>query len=143
VTLIVDAAPLIAFGDGADPLYQAVAEVLHNEVGPLVVPAPVSSEVDYMIRRRVGPAAARRFLSDVANGAFQVEGLTADEYGLIARLDEQYADLQLGLADLSVLVLAHRFGTRRLLTFGERDFRAIKPLDGGNFTLLPADRTRH
>lgn len=45
--------------------------------------------------------------------------------------------LNLGLADLSVVVLAHRFRTRRLLTFGERDFRAVTPLSGGSFTLLP------
>jgi uncharacterized protein len=46
-----------------------------------------------------------------------------------------------GLADLSVVVLAHRFRTRRLLTFDERDFRAVKPLAGGSFVLLPRDGT--
>jgi predicted nucleic acid-binding protein len=57
----------------------------------------------------------------------------------VARLDEQYADLDLGLADLSVVVLAHRFRTTRLLTFDERDFRAVTPLAGGSFTLIPRD----
>lgn len=32
-----------------------------------------------------------------------------------------------------------RYRTRRLLTFNERDFRAIAPLQGGAFTVLPAD----
>ena len=59
----------------------------------------------------------------------------------MARLDEQYAALDLGLADLSVVILAHRFRTRRLLTFDERDFRAVAPLSGGSFTLLPRDET--
>jgi hypothetical protein len=40
-----------------------------------------------------------------------------------------------------VVILAHRFRTRRLLTFDERDFRAITPLSGGSFTLLPRDMT--
>jgi predicted nucleic acid-binding protein len=78
----------------------------------------------------------------VASGRFLVEGLTADEHGTVARLDEQYADLDLGLADLSVVILAHRFRTRRLLTFHERDFRAVTPLSGGSFMLLPRDATR-
>jgi hypothetical protein len=43
-------------------------------------------------------------------------------------MDEQYGDLELGLADASVLVLAKRFRATRLLTFDERDFRAITPL---------------
>jgi predicted nucleic acid-binding protein len=43
------------------------------------------------------------------------------------------------LADLSIVVLAHRFRTTRIATFDERHFRALRPLDGGSFTLLPAD----
>jgi predicted nucleic acid-binding protein len=141
VTLIVDAAPLVALGDSRDRLHHAIGDVLRAESGDLVVPAPVSAEVDYLIRRRGSATAAPAFLRDVAAGRFRVEGLTADEHGTAARLDEQYADLDLGLADLSVVVLAHRFRTRRLLTFDERDFRAVKPLGGGTFTLLPRDET--
>jgi predicted nucleic acid-binding protein len=139
VTLIVDAAPLVALGDSRDRLHATVGDVLRAEGGDLVVPAPVSAELDYLIRRRGSTAAARAFLRDAAAGRFRVEGLTADEHGTVARLDEQYAGLDLGLADLSVVILAHRFGTRRLLTFDERDFRAVTPMAGGSFTLLPRD----
>ena len=139
--LIVDAAPLVALGDSRDRLHGAVGDLLRAEDGDLVVPAPVSAEVDYLIRRRGSALAARAFLRDVAAGRFRVEGLTADEHSTVARLDEQYADLDLGLADLSVVLLAHRFRTRRLLTFDERDFRAVAPLSGGSFTLLPRDQT--
>jgi hypothetical protein len=34
------------------------------------------------------------------------------------------------------VILGHRFRTRRLLRFDERDFRAVVPLSGGSFTLL-------
>jgi uncharacterized protein len=139
MTLIVDAAPLVALGDSRDRLHAAVTDVLKAERGDLVIPAPVSAEVDYLIRRRGSAAAARALLRDVSAGRFLVEKLTADEHGVAARLDEQYADLDLGLADLSVVILAHRFRTRRLLTFDERDFRAVSPLSGGSFTLLPRD----
>jgi predicted nucleic acid-binding protein len=139
VTLIVDAAPLVALGDSRDRLHAVVGDVMHAEPGDLIVPAPVSAEADYLIRRRGSASAARSFLRDVASGRFQVEGLTADEHGTAARLDEQYADLDLGPADLSVVILAHRFRTRRLLTFDECDFRAVTPLAGGSFTLLPRD----
>jgi uncharacterized protein len=142
VTLIVDAAPLVALGDSRDRLHAEVGEVLRAESGELIVPAPVSAEADYLIRRRGTAAADRAFLRDVAAGRFRVEGLTADEHGAVARLDEQYADLDLGLADLSMVILAHRFRTRRLLTFDERDFRAVTPLAGGSFALLPRDNAR-
>lgn len=139
MTLIVDAAPLVALGDGRDPAHEPVLRVLESEPGALVVPAPLSAEIDYLLRRRGGPLAARRFVQDVAAGRFRVEGLTGAEHGLVAELDEQYDDLGAGLADLSVVVLAHRFRTRRVLTFDERDFRVLVSLAGGSFTLLPAD----
>ena len=49
--------------------------------------------------------------------------------------------LILGWLTFSVVILAHRFRTRRLLTFDERDFRAVAPMSGGSFTLLPRDQT--
>ena len=139
MTLIVDAAPLVALGDARDPEHDAVLRVLRAEKGELVVPAPVSAEIDYLLRRRGGRRAGLRFLKDVAEGRFRVEGLTRDEHGLALELDEQYAELDLGLADVSVIVLANRFRSLRLLTFDERDFRTVRPLSGGAFTLLPRD----
>jgi predicted nucleic acid-binding protein len=61
------------------------------------------------------------------------------DYRTVAELDARYADLGLGLADCLILVLAERFGTWRLLSFDERRFRAVVPLQGGSFQLLPAD----
>ena len=54
----------------------------------------------------------------------------------------RYRDLRLGLADASLVVVAERYSTRRLLTFDERAFRAVSPLQGGAFTILPADMPR-
>jgi uncharacterized protein len=54
----------------------------------------------------------------------------------------KYADLKIGLADASVVVLAARHLTSRVLTLDTRHFRAVEPLQGGSFTLLPADRGR-
>ncbi len=141
MTLIVDAAPIVALGDDRDPRHQAIRRVLQDEPGPLVIPAPVSAEIDYLVRRRGGAGPARAFLRDVSRGTFRVEGLTAEDHALAAALDERYSDLALGLADLSVLILAERFSTRRVLTFDHREFRAVTPLSGGNFTLLPHDES--
>src|SRR6266536_5562835 len=66
-------------------------------------------------------------------------GLDARDYEAALKLDRRYADLDVGLADLSIAVLARKLGTRRILTFDERHFRVVRPLQGGAFTLLPAD----
>jgi len=139
VTLVLDAAPLVAASDRNDRMQSAVERLLRAEPGPLVVPAPVSAEVDYLLARRVGEQARQAFMDDLADGRFIVECLREHEYRLIAQLERKYADLAPGLADLSIVVLAQRVGTRRIATFDERHFRALRPLDDGAFILLPGD----
>ena len=52
---------------------------------------------------------------------------------------ERYADLQLGLADVSIVVLAQRYNCLDLLTLDQRHFRAVLGPNGVPFRLLPAD----
>jgi uncharacterized protein len=59
--------------------------------------------------------------------------------GGVFELEARYLDLELGLADCALVVLAARYETTRLLTFDERRFRVVTPLRGDAFTLLPAD----
>ena len=139
MTLLIDAAPLIALADRRDPLLMRVHRTLKAERGSLVVPAPITAEVDYLIQQRAGRGANRSFLADLRAGRYQVECLLPSEYAEVERLNNRYAAFNLGLADLSIVVLAARFKTRTILTFDERHFRNIEPLQGGRFTILPAD----
>jgi predicted nucleic acid-binding protein len=139
VTLILDAAPLVALADAREPHLEALLRIRDEEEGSLVLPAPVAAEVDYLLGVRFGEAARRAFLSDLAARRYDVACLEAGDYRMVAELDARYADLGLGLADCSIMVLAERFGTRRLLSFDERHFRAVAPLQGESFQLLPAD----
>lgn len=79
------------------------------------------------------------FLDDLAEGTFMVEGLTRRELGVARDLARRHRDLELGLADVSMVVLAQRYATRKIVTFDERAFRTVAPLQGGSFTVLPAD----
>jgi predicted nucleic acid-binding protein len=99
----------------------------------------VTAEVDYLLGRRLGRSARLAFLDDLAAGRFRVASLEPEDHKVVADLERCYDDLDVGLADLSVLVVARRFRTRRILTFDQRHFRALRPLDGGRFTIFPAD----
>lgn len=139
MTLVLDAGPLVAVADRRDPRKDQIAALLRDEPGRLVVPAPVTAEVDHLLATRLGEGSRLALLDDLAAGRFLVECLELREYTTIAELERAYAALAPGLADLSIVVLAHRFRTRRVATFDERHFRSLRPLDGGSFTLLPAD----
>jgi hypothetical protein len=105
----------------------------------MVIPAPVTAEIDYFLWTRVGRGAARAFYADLAAGKFTVACLEPHEYVVTALLNHRYESLNPGLADLSVVVLAHRYNIRRILTFDQRHFRAMEPRQGGAFTLVPFD----
>jgi predicted nucleic acid-binding protein len=140
MALLLDAGALYAQADRADPHHADVAEILQDERGPLVASAIGVAEADYLILTRLGVDVELAFLEDLAEGTFQVECLTRTELGTALRVARRYHDLELGLADASLVVLAQRFQTRRLVTFDERAFRSVAPLQGGSFMLLPADR---
>lgn len=138
--VVVDAGPLVAAADRVDPRHAVSVAALTEAAGDLVVPAPVTAEVDYLLGERVGRQSRIAFLQDLASGRLLVADLASDDHAQIVNLEARYADLDAGLADLSIVVVAAKLGSTTLLTFDERHFRAIKPLRGDSFTLLPADR---
>ena len=88
---------------------------------------------------RVGPGAARRVLGEVARGALSLEPFSAADVERAAAVIDAYADLEIGLADASLVVLAERHAVTDLLTLDERHFRAVRGPGGTAFRLLPAD----
>jgi hypothetical protein len=139
LTLIIDAAPLVALGDAAEPQRDAILGILTREPGALVIPAPITAEVDYLLGQRLGHQARRAFLRDLAAGRFVVAALDRQDYSTVVELESRYADLGLGLADCALVIVADRYETVRLLSFDERHFRAVSPLSADAFTILPAD----
>lgn len=140
MTLLVDAGALLVQVDRDDPRHSTVVQILTAEREPLVTSAATAAEADYLILRRLGLDAELAFLRDLAEGTFVVDWLTRADLTAAYDLARRNRDPALGLADASLVILAQRHRTRRLLTFNERDFRAVTPLQGGAFILLPADR---
>jgi predicted nucleic acid-binding protein len=99
----------------------------------------VLAELDYFVAERLGKKAKLELLDQVASGAYELAPFSIADVGAAGDVVRRYVDLKLGLADASLVVLAAKLGTNRILTLDERHFRALLPLDGGHFTLLPAD----
>lgn len=142
MALLLDAGGLYAQADRSDPHHEAVVEVLRAEREPLVTSEVVVAEADYLILSRLGAAVELDFLRDLAAGTFLVECLSQEDLATAEKLASRYRALKLGLADISLIVLARKHRTRRILTFDERAFRRVAPLQGGSFVILPSDDRR-
>lgn len=139
MTLIADSGGLYALFDADDQYHAPVRAVVENEPGPIVVPAGILGEIDYLLREFLGVDAELSFLDNLVSGALQLQNPTSEDVVRIRDLVAQYRDLDLGLADASVITTAERLREHRILTVDERDFRAVVPRSGRPFTLLPAD----
>lgn len=136
--ILLDTSGVLASYDRADPRHHQVVDILQG-MGPRLLSPFVLAELDYLIPRVGGQSAEMTLLDDVARGAFRLEQMLAGDVEVAAEVIEQYADLQPGLADASIVVLARRYGCRDLLTFDRRHFRVIPGPDGQAFRLLPDD----
>lgn len=138
MALILDTGPLLAAIDAADPDHGACAALLQDATEDLVVPALVLAELDYWCGRRLGAGAWLTFLDDVIAGAFRIECPTTSDLERCRGLQDQYADLSLGVVDASVIALAERIGERRIATLDHRHFGVVRPAHTAAFELWPA-----
>jgi uncharacterized protein len=137
--IICDTSGLLAAYEHEGAREEQVVGVLEAEAQSLVLSPFVLAELDYLMANRSGVGAELRMLEDVANGVYRLAEFTSRDVGQAAEVVTQYKDLNIGLADASIVVLAARYNTTRVLTFDERHFRAMKPRHAASFTLLPAD----
>jgi predicted nucleic acid-binding protein len=137
--IVLDTSGLMAALDLGARHHEAARAVIESDPGPYLLSPLVLAELDYLLGTRMGAKVEIRFLREVAAGAYQLEPLSADDVEAGADLIERYASLEIGAADASVVVIAARARTTRILTLDERHFRVVRPLRGRSFRILPAD----
>lgn len=135
--MIVDTSALLAFFDRNEPDHAAVTRMLLASDEPLVVPAYVVAELDYLVATRHGTDAELAVIAELAGGAWDLPGFDAADLAVAHHVVEQYADQAIGVADASIVVLADRLGTRTIATLDRRHFEVLRPLAGGRFTIVP------
>lgn len=140
MALIADSGALHAIYDRHGRHHKRVSAAVEREKDAVLVPTAILSEVDYLLRVRLGAGAELNFLHDVIIGAFSLEQTLTEDITRCTELIEHYRDLDLGLADAAVILTAERLGIDRILTVDERHFRAVRSAEGKVFRLLPADK---
>lgn len=137
--IVLDTGGLYAALDANEALHGRTVAALVAAPPPRLLSPFVLAELDYLIGGRVGNRAQMALIDEVARGVYQLELFTSEDLGHARRIMERYADLRIGLADASVVVLANRHRTLELLCTDERHFRALRGTGGKPFRLLPFD----
>jgi hypothetical protein len=137
--IVLDTSGLLAAIDGSQRQHASCAAALARARPPLVLSPFVLAELDYLLSTEAGPESESALLGEVSRGVYRIEPFSAADVGTALEIIEKYRDLEIGLADASIVVLAHKYATRAILTLDERHFRALRTIDRKKFRLLPAD----
>jgi predicted nucleic acid-binding protein len=136
--ILLDTSGLLAALDASQRHHREAAASLAAARPPLLLSPFVLAELDYLIASRVGAAARDSLLDEVERGAYLLEPMTGADVARAKAIIQRYADLEVSLADASIMVLAERHGVRDVLTLDERHFRVLAA-GGRPLRLLPAD----
>jgi predicted nucleic acid-binding protein len=119
--------------------HDEVKRIVDEVSGPFLLSPFVLAELDYMLGKRHGQGEQLALLGEVAEGGYELAEFGRSDVEQAAAIMRRYADLQVGLADASIVVLAERHGSSDVLTFDRRHFRAMRGPGGRPFRLLPDD----
>lgn len=138
--ILLDTSGLLSALDESQRHHRECATLLNEVEPPLLLSPFVLAELDYLLMRNIGHQAQAALLEEVARGAYQLEVFEAADISRAKEVLEKYADLEIGLADASIVVLAERRGVSEVLTLDERHFRAMRIEKRKRFKVLPFDR---
>ena len=138
--ILLDTSGLLSALDDSQRYHHECATLLGEASPPLLLSPFVLAELDYLLMRQIGRRAQAALLDEVARGAYQLELFGAADVARAKEVVEQYADLEIGLADASIVVLAQRHAVTEVLTLDQRHFRAMRIERRKRFKVLPFDR---
>jgi hypothetical protein len=94
-------------------------------------------ELDVLLQRELGAAAALALVRTVVDGAVRVVSPTDADLARAAELMTEAAEHRPRLADAAMIALAERLGVRRIATFDRRPIAVFRPRHVRAFDLEP------
>lgn len=135
--LICDTSGLLAHFDHCEPAHRATTQAVRQERGPLIVSPLALAELDHFLNTRYRRDEQLAVLGELAHPAWTIAPFDRTDLKASRAVIERYADQRIGLRDASLVVLAERYRTRRILTLDRRHFEALRTARGQSFELVP------
>lgn len=139
MALILDSSGLLAAIDDRQEDHTPAREFLEAARDLHVISPFVLVELDYMVMTRFGQERELSLLEEVSRGVYHLASFSSEDVRDAISVIERHADLGVGLADASNVVLSRRYETNDLLTLDERHFRVLRGYRDLPFRILPAD----
>jgi len=135
--IVADTSGLLAYFNSQEPQHGAVSTVIDQSTVGIVVSPFVIAELDYLVFSRLGVEAELTVGRALTSGAYVLPQFDAEALEVAYGVVDRYRDQAIGLTDASLVVLADRFSTTKVLTLDRRHFEVLRTLDGRTFDVIP------
>ena len=135
--ILLDTSGLLAALDESQTHHEVCRDALNSARPPMLLSPFVLAELDYLLATKIGIEAELALLDEVAREAYQLETFDSADIQAARDVISKYADLEIGLADASLVILSERHGTMDVLTLDVRHFSALRGARGKRFRIWP------
>jgi uncharacterized protein len=125
VSVLLDTGIVYAYYDRSDRWHARARALVGGEQRGLILPAPVIPEIDHLLQQRLGDESRLVFYAAIVDGYYLVADLPRDGYARVRDLNRQFASLQLGFVDASIVALAETLGLTGIATTDRRLFEPL------------------
>ena len=134
--ILVDAGPLIALIHEDDNEHERCRDVFATMDEPLGTVWPVVAEAMHLLS--FSWRAQEALWDMMETGAVEILPIGIDDVPRMKELMRKYRDLQMDLADATLVRVAERERLRQIFTLDRRDFQIYKPSRIGRFIIFPS-----
>lgn len=133
--VLVDAGPLIAIVDRADPQHEACVATLKTLRDPLITVWPAFTEAIYLLGRSW--QGQKALWSRLETDALTLASLDETDAPRMRELMEKDRDLPMDLADAALVRVAERESLTKIFTLDRKHFSLYRPGRGRRFSIVP------
>jgi len=134
--VLVDAGPLVALLDQADPEHEACVATLRTLRDSLITVWPAFTEAMYLLGRSW--PGQKALWSRLETQALALAPLDETDARRMRELMEKYRDLPMDLADAALVRVAERESMTRIFTLDRRHFSIYRPGRRRRFSIVRA-----
>jgi uncharacterized protein len=138
VALVLDTGVLLAALDPQEADHARCQTLIQSAREDVIVPTPILTELEYLLRTRGSIGAWFSFAEDLAHGAYTIHNLSPASLIGSVQLQRRYADLRLSFVDAFVFLTCVELGERKVATLDRRHFSVLRTEDGRALEILPA-----
>lgn len=138
--VIIDTGPIVAFFDESDRYCIPFRNFLKDFRGRLSTTVAAVTEASYLLDEC--KPVQLDLIEWIKNGAIEIKEISNSDFSLIHKYMTKYQDTPMDFADASLVILANKLKTDKILTF-DSDFDVYRTVSGKKFNNLLKELLDH